>query len=320
MGKASKAVLVIFRIWQVICSAIVLGILARFLHLLSEAGATRDGRIIYGIIVASISIVFAIVFIAPFMYAFLAFPFDFVLFVMWLVLFCLLITVSPRSLQYLIQLTLGAAHRLRDMQFTLVLELLGLLLGRMVEETCFYQRTSGYCLLRMQPLEGRSGIRFSGPDWVPRHGNFGKSDYSAYQERLSNLYACHQGAYVVSKYWKKKKSDRHAGTTPYVPFCPHPSGYFLYLTLHVSSVARSATHKRQRSAAQRPLGRLDIQEAWLEMRLEQPLPQPQPDRLALMSEPMIWRPEKHRGPRSNDCRSCGRWDLICCGVVQSALL
>jgi hypothetical protein len=99
MGKASKIVLVIFRIWQIICSAIVLGILARFLHVLSEAGAARDGRVIYGIIVASISIVFAIVFIAPFMYAFLAFPFDFALFIMWLVLFCLLITVRPLSLQ-----------------------------------------------------------------------------------------------------------------------------------------------------------------------------------------------------------------------------
>jgi hypothetical protein len=99
MGKASKIVSVIFRIWQIISSAIVLGILARFLHVVSEAGATRDGRIIYGIVVASISIVFAIVFIAPFMYAFLASQFDFVLFVMWLVLFCLLITVRPLTLQ-----------------------------------------------------------------------------------------------------------------------------------------------------------------------------------------------------------------------------
>jgi hypothetical protein len=99
MGMASKVVLVIFRIWQIISSVIVLGILARFLDVLSEAGVTRDGRTIYGIVVASISVVFAIVFIAPFMYAFLAFPFDFALFVMWLVLFCLLITVRLLSLE-----------------------------------------------------------------------------------------------------------------------------------------------------------------------------------------------------------------------------
>lgn len=72
----------------------MVGILARFLHVLSEAGATRDGRVIYGIIIASISIVFAIVFIAPLLYSFLPFPVDFALFIMWLVLFCLLITVS----------------------------------------------------------------------------------------------------------------------------------------------------------------------------------------------------------------------------------
>lgn len=92
MGGASRALLVGLRIWQLICSVIVLGILASFLHRVSNAGATRDGRIIYSIITASISTVFSIVFIAPFLYAFLAFPADFALFVMWLVVFCLLIT------------------------------------------------------------------------------------------------------------------------------------------------------------------------------------------------------------------------------------
>lgn len=94
MGTASRIALVALRVWQLICSIIVVGILARFLHVLSEAGATRDGRVIYGIIIASISIVFAIVFIAPLLYSFLPFPVDFALFIMWLVLFCLLITVS----------------------------------------------------------------------------------------------------------------------------------------------------------------------------------------------------------------------------------
>ena len=94
MHAASRIVQAILRVWQFICSVIVLGILARFLDVLSDAGVTRDGRIIYGIIVASISLVFAIVFVVPFLYSFLAFPFDFAMFVMWLVLFCLLITVS----------------------------------------------------------------------------------------------------------------------------------------------------------------------------------------------------------------------------------
>jgi hypothetical protein len=93
MGVVSKGVQVALRTFQLICSVIVLGILARFVHRVSAAGALRDGRIIYGLIVASISSLFALVFIVPLLYSFLAFPFDFALFVMWLVLFCLLITV-----------------------------------------------------------------------------------------------------------------------------------------------------------------------------------------------------------------------------------
>jgi hypothetical protein len=73
------------------------------------------------------------------------------------------------------QLILGVAHRHKDMQFALVLELLGLLLGRMVEETCFHQRPLGYCPLGMQPLESRSGIRVPGLVCLPRHCNLGES-------------------------------------------------------------------------------------------------------------------------------------------------
>ncbi|KAK4120476.1 hypothetical protein N657DRAFT_579516, partial [Parathielavia appendiculata] len=92
MRAVSRIVQSILRVWQLICSIIVLGILARFLHLLSQAGAAKDGRIVYGIILASISTLFSIVFMAPFMHSFLAWPADFALFIMWLVLFCLLIT------------------------------------------------------------------------------------------------------------------------------------------------------------------------------------------------------------------------------------
>jgi hypothetical protein len=75
-----------------------------------------------------------------------------------------------------VQLTFGVAHRHRDMHFPLVLELLGLLLGQMVEETySYHQRPRGYCLFRMQLLENRSGIRFSGPVFVLCHRNIGKS-------------------------------------------------------------------------------------------------------------------------------------------------
>ncbi|KAK4132213.1 hypothetical protein BT67DRAFT_444112 [Trichocladium antarcticum] len=101
MGAASKVIHVLLRVWELICSVIVLAILARFLHLLSAAGATRDGRIVYALIAASISTLYSIVFMPPFMYAFLAFPADFALFVMWLVAFCLLISVSGMPLDLL---------------------------------------------------------------------------------------------------------------------------------------------------------------------------------------------------------------------------
>ncbi|KAL1838370.1 hypothetical protein VTJ49DRAFT_2711 [Mycothermus thermophilus] len=90
MGTGSKVGLVLFRVWQIICAAIVLGILSRFLLLVNQAGAWRDGRIIYGIITGSISLVFSIVFIVPFLYAFMGFLMDFILWIMWLVLFSLL--------------------------------------------------------------------------------------------------------------------------------------------------------------------------------------------------------------------------------------
>ncbi len=97
MGTASKVVMVVLRVWQLICSAIVLGILAAFMNRLHDVHGPKDGRIVYSIVTASISTAFSIIFIAPFFYSFLAFPFDFVLFVMWLVAFCLLESVSVPS-------------------------------------------------------------------------------------------------------------------------------------------------------------------------------------------------------------------------------
>ncbi|KAK4674950.1 hypothetical protein QC764_502580 [Podospora pseudoanserina] len=90
MGAASKVIHIILRVFEVICSVIVLGLVARFLHLVSQAGVSVDSRIVYAIITASISTLFALVFIAPFIYAYLAFPMDAILFVMWIVVFGLL--------------------------------------------------------------------------------------------------------------------------------------------------------------------------------------------------------------------------------------
>ena len=92
-GTAHKVISVILRFSEFACAVIVLGILSRFCHLISLAEADVDGRIIYAMVVASIGIIYSVFLSPPFKSLFLAFPFDFVLFVMWLVAYCLLQTV-----------------------------------------------------------------------------------------------------------------------------------------------------------------------------------------------------------------------------------
>lgn len=88
-GVAHKVISVLLRLSEFACALIVLGILSRFVYLIGVAQAHVDGRIIYGIVVASLGIIYSILFCPPFRNMFLSFPFDFVLFVMWLVAYCL---------------------------------------------------------------------------------------------------------------------------------------------------------------------------------------------------------------------------------------
>jgi hypothetical protein len=92
-GVAHKVISVLLRMGEFASAAIVIGILGRFCYLISDAHAHTDGRIIYAMVVAGISIVYTFFFCPPFKSLFLAFPVDFVLFVMWLVAYCLLQTV-----------------------------------------------------------------------------------------------------------------------------------------------------------------------------------------------------------------------------------
>ena len=101
MGTTSKAVSVIFRIGELICAAIVVGILGRYLDLVYDASASANGRIIYTIVIGGISIFFSLILMPPLKYSFWAFGLDFALFICWMVAFGLLINVSispsPRS-------------------------------------------------------------------------------------------------------------------------------------------------------------------------------------------------------------------------------
>ncbi|KAK1760099.1 hypothetical protein QBC47DRAFT_448706 [Echria macrotheca] len=92
MGSTSRICCVILRVWELVCSAVVLGLVARFVHVVIVGGGSNDSRLIYTLVLACISTLYSILFIAPFHYTFLAFPADFALFIMWLVAFCLLVT------------------------------------------------------------------------------------------------------------------------------------------------------------------------------------------------------------------------------------
>lgn len=94
MGVASKVVCVILRLGEMACSLIVLGIIGRFLAIVSDANIYSDSRLVYTTVVASISTFLSLALLLPFTYSFLAFPMDFVMAVLWLVAFCLLEAVS----------------------------------------------------------------------------------------------------------------------------------------------------------------------------------------------------------------------------------
>ncbi|SCO84436.1 uncharacterized protein FRV6_08563 [Fusarium oxysporum] len=93
-GGGHKVASVILRFLQLTCGAIVLGLLGRFAYLADDANVSVDGRIIYTMVVSGITIVFSICVCLPFDILFLSFLFDFILFIMWLVAFCLLETVG----------------------------------------------------------------------------------------------------------------------------------------------------------------------------------------------------------------------------------
>jgi len=91
-GTAHRIISVLLRLGQFACGIIVLGLLSRFCYLVGLADVSVDGRIIYAMVTAGIAVIFSLFLCAPFNILFLSFPFDFILFIMWLVVFCLLET------------------------------------------------------------------------------------------------------------------------------------------------------------------------------------------------------------------------------------
>lgn len=133
-GAAHKIVSVILRFLELSSAVIVLGLLSRFAYMISMAGVNMDGRLVYAMVVAGIGIVYSIFLCPPFDALFASFPVDFILFIMWLVAYCLLQTVKrpPRNAplgQKLISVENENTHVHRG----LVQRLLGLLLGSLLD-------------------------------------------------------------------------------------------------------------------------------------------------------------------------------------------
>jgi len=93
MGAASKVTSLIFRVGELICAAIVTGILGYYQHILDDANVYLP-RFVYSLAWGSISIFFSIVLMPPLTYSFLAFLLDFILFAGWMVAFGLLVNLT----------------------------------------------------------------------------------------------------------------------------------------------------------------------------------------------------------------------------------
>ncbi|KAK4096609.1 hypothetical protein N658DRAFT_489832 [Parathielavia hyrcaniae] len=157
MHAVSRILQVILRVWQFICSIIVLGILAQFLHVLSQA----------------------------------AWPADFALFVMWLVFFCLLITRTGVNTCF--------AHWLGNYWEYHWGRWWRGPFGDVGYTGCSYWRTGlAFSFLAMFAfLITTILIR------PPPH---------PYGVPLYLTHTFYQGAYVVSKWWTKRRSNRRNGT------------------------------------------------------------------------------------------------------------
>jgi hypothetical protein len=96
-GTAHKVLSVLFRLGELISAIIVLAILGRFSWYIHDGSGHSSGRIIYTMVVSALAIIFSILFIVPITALFLSFPFDFIMWIMWLIAFCLLATKSGTS-------------------------------------------------------------------------------------------------------------------------------------------------------------------------------------------------------------------------------
>jgi hypothetical protein len=93
----SRIVSVCLRIWELVCASVVVGLIGTYLSYLGNAHVT-SGRMDYVIATASLGIIGSLALSPPLRYSFYACPFDFAMFVMWMVAFGLMVDVGLQTL------------------------------------------------------------------------------------------------------------------------------------------------------------------------------------------------------------------------------
>ncbi|KAF9880733.1 hypothetical protein CkaCkLH20_01775 [Colletotrichum karsti] len=88
-----RIVQMVFRAAELAFAAIVTGITGAYLHAHDNASSWDNGRFIYTIVVSSISMVFALVWLLPFSGSFVHWPMDVFLSILWFVAFGLLVNL-----------------------------------------------------------------------------------------------------------------------------------------------------------------------------------------------------------------------------------
>ncbi|KAF8543206.1 integral membrane protein [Trichophaea hybrida] len=86
------------RAGQLISAVIVAGIIGHYLDVLNNAGYWPGSRFIYTEVVAGLGILAALVLLIPFTWSLTAFPFDLVMFLLWIISFALLVDyIAPMN-------------------------------------------------------------------------------------------------------------------------------------------------------------------------------------------------------------------------------
>ncbi|KAK1749785.1 hypothetical protein QBC47DRAFT_354510 [Echria macrotheca] len=94
-GTASRALSVLLRLGELASGAIVLGLLGRLFYLLDNAGVSDpSARLVYAVVIASLTILASLVLLPPLAYSFWLFPVDWFFFAAWLAAFIALETLT----------------------------------------------------------------------------------------------------------------------------------------------------------------------------------------------------------------------------------